>query len=104
MIPGLGCLVVTRLPASAQSHFIIASAAVHRSAFSGLEGYFRFFAAFGAHYRKHLSPVSGKTVILGFPGCAAQRAALRLVGVAPGGKQLLFLGTEGEISTTIGTA
>jgi hypothetical protein len=103
-MPGLGCLVVTRLAASAQSHFVIASAAVHRSAISGLEGYFCFLAALGAHCRKHLSSVTGKTVILGSPGCAAQRAALRLVSVAPGGKQLLLLGAEGEISTTIGTA
>jgi len=102
-MPGLGCLVVTRLAASAQSHFVIASATVHRSAVSGLEGYFRFFAALGAHSRKHLSPVTGKTVILGFPGCTAQRAALRLVGVASGDKQLLLLGAESEISTTIGT-
>jgi len=102
-MPDLGCLVATRLPARAQSHFVITNAAVHWSAISWLEGYFRFFAAFGAHYRKHLSPVSRKTVILGFPGCAAQRAALRLVGVAPGDKQFLLLGAEGEIGTTVRT-
>jgi hypothetical protein len=102
-MPGLGCLVATRLSASAQSHFVIANAAVHRSAISWLEGYFRFLAAFGAHYRKHLSPVRGKAVILGSPGCAAQRAAPRLVGVAPGDKQFLLLGAEGEISTTVRT-
>jgi hypothetical protein len=102
-MPGLGCLALTGLPASAQPHFVIASAAVHWSAISGLEGYFRFFAAFSAHGRKHLSPVTGEPMILGFPGCAAQWAALRLVSVAPGDKQLLFLGAEGEISPTIGT-
>jgi hypothetical protein len=108
MIPSLRCLVMLELVALAQSDFVVATAAVHWSAVSGLERYLRLYATVGAHGREHLAAESGATktaraVALCPFGLTAGWAALRLVGVASGGKQFLFLCAEGETSPTIRT-
>jgi len=61
MIPGLRCLVTLELPALAQSDFVIATAAIHWSAVSGLERYLRLYATVGAHGREHLAAESRAT-------------------------------------------
>jgi hypothetical protein len=82
-----------------------AIAAVHRSAFSRLEGYFRVFAALGANGREHLarSAATAGTVPFGLPGLPAGRAPLGLVGVAFGLEEFLLRGAEGERGAAIST-
>jgi hypothetical protein len=108
MIPSPRCLVTLELPALAQSDSVVATAAVHRSAFSGLERYLRLYATVGAHGREHLAAESratetAKAVALCPFGLTAGWAALRLIGVASGSKQFLFFCAEGEISPAIRT-
>jgi hypothetical protein len=61
MILGLRCLVTLELLALAQSDSVVAAAAVHCSAVSGLERYLRLYATVGAHGRKHLAAECGVT-------------------------------------------
>jgi len=106
MIPSLRCLVTLKLPALAQSDFVVATAAVDWSAISGLERYLRLYATVGAHHREHLAAGSrptgtAKAVALCPFGLTAGWTALGLVGVASSSKQLLFFCAEGKISPAI---
>jgi hypothetical protein len=108
MSPSLRCLVTLELPALVRSDFVVATAAVHRSALSGLERYLRLCATLGAHGREHSAAESRATEIAKATalcpfGLTTGWAALRLVGVASGSKQLLFFYAEGEINPAIRT-
>jgi hypothetical protein len=86
-----------------RSDFAEALAAVYRTAFAGLKGYFGFFAALGADRWVHLARLAAGAVTLGFPGLPAVRAPLGLIGVALGLEELLFRGAERERSSAIST-
>jgi hypothetical protein len=99
-------LFVFRITLSVRSNLVVALATIYRSAFSRLERDFGFLTALGARRREHLTsgPVAVAiiTVTLGFPGLAAGGTALGLIGVALGLEELLFLGAEGELGSTVG--
>ena len=103
MFPSLQWLITAELVATARPDLVIATAAIDWSAFSRRKGHFGFLAAIGTHRRVHLPPgsVARRAAIPGFPCSAAKQASLRLVGIAPGGKLLLFFGAEGEGGTAI---
>jgi hypothetical protein len=83
--------------------FAEALAAVYRTAFTGLEGDFGFFAALGADSGVHLARSATGAVALGFPGLPAVRTALGLIGVAFGLEELLLRSSEGKRSSAIST-
>jgi len=86
--------------------FTVAIATVHRFVLTRFEGYFGIFAAFGTDRRVHLAPCSAVVAVseaLSFSCLAARRAALGLIGIAPGAEKLLFLGAKGKCSATVGT-
>jgi hypothetical protein len=88
------------------SDFVEALAAVDRSAFTGFKRYFRILATLGANRGEHLAcavAAAAGTVSLGLPCLTAGRASLGFIGVAFGLEELLFLSSEGERSSTIGT-
>jgi hypothetical protein len=88
---------------SASPDFVETLAAIDRSAFAGLKRYFRIFAALGANRGVHLAGPHAATHALGFPCLSAGGAALGLVGVTLGLKELLLRCGKGERSPTIGT-
>ena len=89
------------------SDFTVALTTIHRSTFSGLERYLSFLTTLGAYRREHLAsgPVAVATisVTLCLPCFATCGTALRLISIAFGLKELLFLSAESEGSPTIGT-
>ena len=109
MILSLRCLVTLELPALAQSDFVVATAAVHCSAVSGLERYLRLYATVGAHGRIHfplpliavaITATIGTTALL-FPGCSAVRTTLGLVREAFGSEELLLGSAKGETCAAV---
>jgi hypothetical protein len=92
---------------STQSDFSVAIAAIDRLAVGRGKRHFGVFAALGACSRKHLAwqTVSVTTTSIPFclPCLSACRAALGLISIALGLKELLFLSGEAEVSPTIGT-
>ena len=104
-MPGPMYLFDVKLSLSGQSDFVVAFAAIYRSAFAGFKWYFSFLATFGAYNGKHLawSPVAAITVASCSPCLAACWAALGFIGVALGFKEFLFLGTEGKGIAAVGT-
>jgi len=106
--PGLRCLVAVKLPATVHSDFVITTAAIHWSVFSGLEWYLRVYTTFSTHRREHLAVESGATklarAVALCPFClAAGWAASGLISESLGFMEFLFAGSEGERSTTIRT-
>ena len=89
---------------TAGPHLAKAVAAIDRSAFAGLKGYFRLLTTLGANRGIHLAgfPAAG-THSLGFPCLTAGGAALGLIGKALLGVKLLLSGGEGERSLAIRT-
>jgi len=86
--------------------FAVAVAAVNRPVTAGFKGYFGLLATLGAYHRKHLASagaIAAASEALFFPCLAACGTALRLIGVASGLEELLFLNAEGEGDATIGT-
>jgi hypothetical protein len=95
--------------------FAIAIRAVDRSARARFKRYLGIFPTCGAFRREHLprgcpvASVSGNTAItttsgcVRLSGCTACRAALRIIGIAPGSILFLLTGTEGEGSSTVRT-
>ena len=95
-----------KLVLSAHFALIVALTTIHRSTFTGLERYFGFLTTLGAHGREHLASgpvavaiISGALCLPCFATCGT---ALRLIGIASGLEDLLFLSTEGEGSPAIG--
>ena len=88
------------------SGFIVAFATVDWSAFAWLEGDFAFLTTFGTYGGEHLAlwsvAVALSTEALCFPGFATGRAAPRLVGIAFGLEEFLFLSAEAEGSSAVG--
>lgn len=84
--------------------FVKTFAAIDRSAFAGLKGYFCFLAALGANRGIHLagSHAAGAHS-LGFPCLSAGRATLGLIGVTLRLKELLLRSGEGKRGAAIGT-
>ncbi len=89
-----------------QSDLVVAITTIYRSTFAGLERYFSFLTTLGAYSREHLASgpvavaiISGALCLPCFATCGT---ALRLIGIASGLEDLLFLSTEGEGSPTIG--
>ena len=84
---------------------IVALAAINRSAFAWLKGYFGLFTTLGTYYGEHsaLGSVARISVTRFLPGLAACGAALGLISIAFRLEELLFLGAESEVSPTIGT-
>jgi hypothetical protein len=78
-------------------------AAIDRSAFTGLKGYFGLFATFGANRGVHLAGSPAGARALGFPVLSAGWAAFGFVSVTLGLEELLLGGSEGERGPTIGT-
>jgi hypothetical protein len=90
---------------SVQPDFIVALAAIYRSAFSWLKRHFGFLTTLGAHRGEHLArsvAIATASVTLGFSCLAASRASLGLIGIAFGLEELLLLSAESEGSPTIG--
>jgi len=99
--------VLTAKPAlSTQSDLIVAIATIYRSTFAGLERHFGVFATLSAYCGEHLPPrpvaVATISVTLCLPCLAAWETALRLVSVALGREEFLFLSAESEGSPTVG--
>ena len=91
------CQLTKRGLASASPDFVETLAAIDRSAFAGLKGYFCCFAALGANRRVHLAGSRAAAArALGFPRLPAGRAPLGLVGVTLGLKELLLRCGKGE--------
>jgi hypothetical protein len=92
---------------STQSDFTVAIAAIDRPAIGGRKRHFGVFAALGAGGRKHLARESVAVTTTSIPLClpclSACRAALGLISIALGLKELLFLSGEAEVGPTIGT-
>jgi hypothetical protein len=91
-----------------QFYLVVAVAAVNWPVFTGLEGYFSFLAALGAHYGVHLprGPVAVSTIFaiaLGFPGSTAIGTTFRLVLEATRSIEFLLSGGEGELASTVST-
>jgi len=105
-IPG-PCMSLVKPALPTQSDFIVAVATIDRPAVGRLKRHLGVFTAIGTYGRKHLAwePVAVATTSmpLCFPCLAARGTALGLISIAPGLKELLFLGAEGELSPTIGT-
>lgn len=89
----------------------IARTAVHGSAVPGLKGYLCFFAARGACGWEHLPlcplPLIPHAIAAGIAtlfslGCPARRAALRIIGEASAGEQLLLADAKREAGIAIG--
>ena len=99
-------VIEAKLALSVRPVFAVALTTVYRSTFAGLERYFCFFAALGTYSRKHLASgsiaVAITSVAFCLPGLAACGTALGLVGIAFSLEELLFLGTEGEVGSTVG--
>ena len=106
-IPGFPACVCPKLNPvlSAQSDFAVAIATVNRSITAGFEGDLGVFTALGTCCRKHLAleSIVATSMTLWFPCLAARGTALRLINIASGLEELLFLSAEGEGSPTIGT-
>jgi hypothetical protein len=89
------------------SDFPVAITAINRLIPSWFKGNFSVFTALGTYRREHLAPlvITGPATSIAFlfPGLAARRAALGLIGIAPGLEELLFFSAEGERGATIGT-
>jgi hypothetical protein len=85
--------------------FTVAIATVYGFVLARFKRYFCIFAAFGTYRGVHLAPCSVVAVseALCFSCLAARRAALGLIGIAPGAEKLLFLGAKGKCSTAVGT-
>ena len=84
----------------------VAFTAVHWFTLVGLKGYLGLFAAFAAYCGEHLAWTGTGTSIaiaIASAALAACGAALRLIGVALGGKEFLFSGSEAEIRPAIRT-
>ena len=96
-----------KLALSAQSDLSVALTTIHRSTFAGLEWHFGVFATLGAYCGEHLASgavaVATISVTCCFPRFATWGTALGLVGIAFRLEELLFLSTEREGSSTIGT-
>jgi hypothetical protein len=93
------------LPAG--SHFTVAIAAVYRFVTAGFKGYLGILTALSAFHGEHLplGLVAGATasVTVSLSCLAARGAALGLIGIAPGFKELLLFSAEGKGSPAIGT-
>ncbi len=88
----------------ARSDFAVAITTVNRLITAWFKRYFGVFAALGACYGKHLAwgSITATSVALWLPCLTAWRTALRLISIAFGLEELLFLSTECESSTTVG--
>jgi hypothetical protein len=95
-----------KLALSARSDFAVAIAAVDWPAVGRLKRHLGLFAALGACHREHLAwesvVAATVSVPLRLPCLPARGTSLGLIGIAPGLKQLLLVGAEGEVSPTIG--
>ena len=82
----------------------VAFTTVYRFTLAGLEGYLGLFAAFATYRGEHLAWTGAgtATAAIAAAALAAGGAALRLIGVALGGKEFLFSGSEAEIRPAIG--
>jgi hypothetical protein len=96
------CQLLERL-ATISPDFVETLAAIYRSAFARLKRYFRIFAALGTDRGVHLTGFHAAAHALVFPCLSASRAALGLVGVTLGLKELLLRRGKGERSSAIGT-
>ena len=84
------------------SDLAVAITAVYWSTLAGLEGHLGLFAALGTYRREHLPRTPAIIAIaVASAGLAAGGTALRLIGVALGGKELLFPSSKNEICPTI---
>lgn len=93
--------------AAIHSDFVIAAAAIHRSAISGLKGYLCLDAALSTYGSEHLAiRRSGTAKSAGAialrPLClTARRASLGLIGIPLNCKELLLFDAECEATSTI---
>ena len=105
----LACMCATKVNLNLPAHsgFIVALAAVNRSAFARLKRHLGILATLGAYCGEHLArPVAvaaTRAITLCLSCLAASRTPLGLVGVAFRLKELLLLGTKGKASSAIGT-
>jgi hypothetical protein len=96
--------------AAIHSDFVIAAAAIHRSAISGLKGYLGLDAAFSTYGSEHLairrsgttkSARSARAIALRPLCLTARRASLGLIGIPLNCKELLLFDAECEATSTI---
>ena len=90
---------------SAGASFIETLATIYRSAFTGLERYFRILSTFSTDYGVHLagSVTTTGSVTLVLSRLPAGRASFGFIGVSLGLEELLFFSTESKGGTAIGT-
>jgi len=97
-----------------RSYFTEAITTVYGFVPTWLEWYLGFLATIGAYCREHLSrwaiavsittiAIATVSVPLCFPCLTTFRATFGLVSIASSLEKLLFVGTEGEFTPTIGT-
>ena len=94
------------LALSVDFDFTVAVAAINWSVKAGFKRYLGIFTTLGTRCREHLPrPVAVATVAitLCLPCLTAGGTPFWFIGVASRRKQLLFLRTKGETSSTIGT-
>jgi len=85
------------------SDLIVTIATIDRSVATRFERNFGVFPAGCALYWEHLTPTTGSTVAVRFPGLAARGTPLWLIGIAFSLEEFLFISTKGEACATIGT-
>ena len=84
-------MLILRQGLSAQSYFVVASAAVDRSVLARPEGYFSLFAAIGANSGEHFTPARKAGFTLGCLFClTASWATLGFMLVTSGCECFLF--------------
>jgi hypothetical protein len=93
-----------RLAVAVSSSSAKAVATIDRLVTTGLEGYLGLGATLGTDYRVHLpGTLVVVTPLLGSTSLPTGGTALRLVGIALRGEELLFTHGKGEGRTTLGT-
>ncbi len=96
----------SELALSALSDFTVALTTINWSTFAGLKRHFGVFAALGAYRGEHLAsrPIAEAIILITIclPCFTACETALRLIGIAFGLEELLFLNAESEGSSAIG--
>jgi hypothetical protein len=107
LLASLSLFLGTKKELTAVSSYLVETfAAIYRSAFTRLKGYFSVLAAFGTGRRVHLAgfhAAAGGTAAFVLSCLTASGATLGFISVTLGLEELLFRRSEGELGAAIGT-